>query len=479
MSDTLVISGGTTVATEELFVHAAQLGGLAARAESWALWLARLGHDHGEEWRSAPPSSALLEEAGHQARLLEHNAEKLRASLIASAEAYGVAERTISSWMDVGAQIGAWSLGRSLPLLVILGAVGVAGATITATNFAALFGIPASKMGTQLLGWLQAHPSLLNSPVFVRLVRSAVSSSDEFAMGLSGVALPLAVGLGARVKVEQNAAALTLLATIAGAQNGGSALRETPQKVHQRGGTRETPPPAGIGDLAQRVPGSERGEPQVRIERYGSEENPRWVAYITGTSDFSVKPAVEPFDMTANVHAMAGSTAASEQAVRDALAAAGAAANDELLLVGHSQGGLVAARIAESRDLNVAAYVNLGGPLGSVNTADIPALSIEHADDLITALGGNGESPAGLTTVGRTVLDEAEAAAVASANAPAAPLEAHGLAHYRETAALVSASEEERLQSFDRLVRNFVGEEPGVRTQWRSEREVPSLPSAD
>lgn len=470
MSDTLTISGTTTVVTDELLEHAAQLGGLAGRAEGWASRLTVLSRDTADEWVAEPASTAQLHEAQRQALRISEDSERLRAALVGAAEAYGHAERTITGLWGVGAQIGAWLAGAALPVAALLAVPAATAAALAATRLGALFGLPPQKVAATVREWVQSNPSLLNNPAFVRAVRALASNSDEFAMGMARMPLPITVGLGSQLKAEQSAVAITTIGTIVGIANGARTMQETAQRVAPASTAKSVSPPQGVAGLAERVISPGAGDPQIRIERYGTDDAPRWVAYISGTVDFTVNPGRESFDGTSNLHAAADGVAASERAVREALIAAGAAQSDELLLVGHSQGGLIAARLAESADLNVAAFVSMGGPLGSVGTGEVPGLSIEHADDVVPAVAGAGEAQAGLITVSRTVLYDSDAAAVASGGRPAEPFAAHALTQYRETAVLVGSSPNERLSEFNQTVNDFVGNDEGTRTLWRSER---------
>lgn len=463
MSDTLTLSGAgsTTVATEELLVDAARLGATQAKAEEWLARLRRVqAVDAGRSAWAEPGSNESLGEALHQLQAFGDEAARARSALVLAAESYGLAERTVTALWGAGAQLGAWAGGRALPFLVVPAALALVPLALLGLLVSGALGIAPARLPALLVAWVHADPGLLNSPAFVRLVRGAVSSGDEFAAGLLRVPAAVVLPAGRAVGAEQGAAAIAALAVLTAAA-GNTALRETPQRVHRVAEPRPVRPPRGVGELAARVPSSAAGSPQIRLERYGDAARPRWVVYLAGTADFAPAPKTESFDLTANVLATADGDAASERAVRDALTAAGADPRDPLLVVGHSQGGLVAGRLAEAGDLAVAAYVNLGGPLGAVH-ADVPGLSIEHNEDIVPALGGAAASPAELVTVNRSVLDGADAAAPLFA--------AHELERYRETAQLIDGSEEARLVAFERIVRDFAGSTPGAETRWRSER---------
>ncbi|RZU67002.1 hypothetical protein EV379_3377 [Microterricola gilva] len=462
MTDTLTLAGdgSTTVATEELLVDAARLGATQAKVEEVLTRIRQLlALDAG--CRAEPGSVESLGEALHQLQAFGDEVARARAGLVLAAESYGLAERTVTALWGAGAHLAAWAAGRALPFLVVPAALSMVPLALLGLLVSGALGVAPARLPALLAAWIHANPGLLNSPAFVRLVRGTVTSGDEFAAGLLRVPAAVALPAGRSVGAEQGAAAIAALAVLAAAA-GNTALRETPQRVHSAAEPRPVRPPRGVGELAARVPSSAPGSPQIRLERYGGAAGPRWVVYLAGTADFGPTPTREPFDLTANVLATADGQAASERAVRDALTAAGADPHDPLLVVGHSQGGLVAGRLAEAGDLTVTAYVNLGGPLGAVSADGVPGLSIEHSEDIVPALGGAAAAPAELLTVNRPVLDGADATAPLFA--------AHELERYRETARLIDGSEEARLVEFERIVRDFAGSAPGTETLWRSER---------
>ncbi|MET1020098.1 MAG: hypothetical protein ABWX62_08955 [Microterricola sp.] len=464
MTDTLTLAGegSTTVATEELLVAAARLGATQAKTEELLTRVRQLQEmDAGGSGWAEPVSIESLGEAQHQLQAFGDEAARARTGLVLAAESYGLAERTVTALWGAGAHLGAWAAGRALPFLAVPTALSLVPLALLGMLVSGALGVAPARLPALLAAWIHTNPGLLNSPAFVRLVRGTVSSGDEFAAGLLRVPAAVALPAGRAVGAGQGAAAIAALAVLAAA-TGNTALRETPQRVHRAAAPRPVRPPRGVGELAARVPSSSPGSPQIRLERYGGTAGPRWVAYLAGTADFAPTATTEPFDLTANVLATADGDAASERAVRDALTAAGADPRDPLLVVGHSQGGLVAGRLAEAADLSVAAYVNLGGPLGAVSADGVPGLSIEHSEDIVPALGGAAASPAELVTVNRPVLDGPDAAAPLFA--------AHDLDRYRETARLIDASEEARLVQFERIVRDFAGSAAGTETLWRSER---------
>ncbi|MGH3680853.1 MAG: alpha/beta hydrolase [Natronosporangium sp.] len=84
---------------------------------------------------------------------------------------------------------------------------------------------------------------------------------------------------------------------------------------------------------------------------------------------------------------MGGETTAYQQGVVEALRRAGAGPGDPVMLVGHSQGGVVAAQaaadLAGGGELNVTHVVTAGAPVGWVEIPDgVQLLALENAHDV-------------------------------------------------------------------------------------------------
>lgn len=156
-------------------------------------------------------------------------------------------------------------------------------------------------------------------------------------------------------------------------------------------------PPKGFAGLLERIP---TGVEQVRIEQVTEEGGMRVIVYIGGTRDFEAGASTEPWDMTSNLQALNGDEMAdSERAVREALAQAAVDAQTPVTLVGHSQGGLIASRIAASGDFDVTDLVVAGSPSHGVRVPErVRVTAFEHIDDAIPALS------AGVSAVSATTL---------------------------------------------------------------------------
>ncbi len=180
--------------------------------------------------------------------------------------------------------------------------------------------------------------------------------------------------------------------------------------------------PQSYGDVLSRIP---QGDDQIRIDCIDTGGEPIYVVYISGTRDFSLLARTQPWDMTSNVAAITGAEpSASERAVREAMAQAGIAEGARVMLVGHSQGGLIASRIAQSRDFEVTDLVLAGSPTrGFEIDPKVRVTQIEHTNDPIPMLSGVAVATSALTV--RTF----------SANSAGSGLmSAHDVKAYAETA---------------------------------------------
>src|SRR5690606_20096308 len=151
----------------------------------------------------------------------------------------------------------------------------------------------AAVVGQPVVEALTQHADVLATPEFVAVVRSLVSSADDFAMGLVGVPLQTARFLGDEgagvVGLSSMAGSLLILA-------GRNAYTHTPLTV-SRSTVGAVAAPVTLADAAGRIPTSGSGKPQVRVERYPSGNGTdSYAVYIAGTSDFSTG-GDEPFEI--------------------------------------------------------------------------------------------------------------------------------------------------------------------------------------
>ncbi len=468
----LFLSGGgtTSVATDELYAHAAMLLQVSIDAESWCQTLDRirvLNQAPAPAWSSGDPGletfalARAVDDIAVRTRSLAHALEE-------AAEGYGGAERAAQLLARMGAAGFLSALGHLAPFLALMAIPAVTSGAVAWLLASLVTGTAPGETPGRLAKWVTDNPRLLTNPLLVSVVRALVSSGDDAVGGALSVPFPVSLALG------EDGAGLFSVATTAGAVLGVTrtvgVLRETPTNAQRSGTGPRSPPPSGVADLARRIPSSSGVGPQIRIERYGAVARPAWVVYVGGTAAWSPVAGKDPWDMTSNVAAVAEQSSGSYRAVVEAMHEAGVSRADPVIGVGHSQGGLLVAQLAASEEFNTVALATFGAPAGQVMIPDaVPVIAAEHSDDLVPALGGAPRDTTGEgnhhVVVRREVFADRDPP-------PGEALPAHRMDRYRETAAMIDASPENRLNEFRSVLRSTVGSAPGEATFWRATREV-------
>ena len=151
----------------------------------------------------------------------------------------------------------------------------------------------------------------------------------------------------------------------------------------------------GVADLVAAAAGLGGGRVRV-LETSRPGGGSAWVVVVPGTQEWSPRAGPNPFDLTTDVRALTGEATVAAAAVAAALGLARsrsgrAAEADPVLLVGHSQGGILAAALASdpafTRDHRVTHVVTSGAPIGLFPVPPrVRVLSVEHADDPVPRL---------------------------------------------------------------------------------------------
>ena len=128
---------------------------------------------------------------------------------------------------------------------------------------------------------------------------------------------------------------------------------------------------------------------------------------IPGTKSWDPLPNGDVTSLATNVRAVAGRPTAYEHGVLTAMQRAGVTPADDVMLVGHSEGGMVAVRTAidatASGRFHISHVVTAGSPIGAV-AARVPArvqvLALENSGDLVPhADGATNPDRTNITTV--------------------------------------------------------------------------------
>ncbi|MCR2815620.1 hypothetical protein [Microbacterium jiangjiandongii] len=198
--------------------------------------------------------------------------------------------------------------------------------------------------------------------------------------------------------------------------------------------------PATLAEAAARMPGE--GDARVRVEKYTMPDGTRQFAvYIAGTQT-PTAGGEDPFDMQSNLELYGGETAASYAVVVEALRAAGAGEGDAVHAFGHSQGGMIAARLATEGGFDTRTVVTFGSPVAADVGADTLSVSVRHADDPVAALADGGLP----TVVGAPGSFVAERVAHPRAHIGDLALPSHHMTAYAETSAMLDGSADPRMQ---------------------------------
>ena len=255
-------------------------------------------------------------------------------------------------------------------------------------------------------------------------------------------------------------------------------LVETEVSANLVGVSNAISPPNSIGSLAERlIAGSGEGldgkSAWLRIEKFREPASPvktasgqiavpeaRYVVYIPGTQSWAPRAGTNPFDLTSNLSAISKTGfAGSERAVALAMTQAGISPDSKVLLVGHSQGGMVAANI--STRFAGSSVLTFGSPLGQLTGKLLaPTLSVEHERDPVPKLDSR---PNPLATNWVTVRH---------ALAGADPVAQHEMAGYLGTALSIDDQPaDEGLAKIRKQIACFAGETAGQAYFFEVKRE--------
>lgn len=227
--------------------------------------------------------------------------------------------------------------------------------------------------------WLTAHPDDLEE-----LVASAPGFLDFY--------LP---GVGYPATSEQGAALLALLYD-----------QQLTDLVLDHAATE--PAPADLSDAMQRLADLASRPDGFQIERVGEPPNEVWNVYLPGTKAFDgpLRPggplpdALEESGLVQNLGTnfalVAGQDNAYVEAVIRALQEAGVPPGAPIALYGHSQGGIVAARVAEAvtdpdttTPFHVTNVVTAGSPVDHIDLpSTVQVLSLVNEFDIVPRLDG-------------------------------------------------------------------------------------------
>jgi hypothetical protein len=434
-------SGGTTAALDELEMAASHLHGVAgdvARAAAEATGLA----------------GSVLAALARQAAFAEHLAARAEVLRVAACVEAGLAEvgtgliREAVALRGMGAGLrAAVGLYRSVDSAVAVAFCAAEDATVATAVLVLPAALPLVAAGTGAARLLGTDPlSALDRVAF-----TAPGLVDVLGGGLDGglralgSAIPaLGLGLGTAAAVagrpfppRGQADAVAALGTVA--RLGGVLADELPVSVTLVPVPPSAAAPETVADLVavQEALGGREEPGRVRVVEVPQPDGTSaWVLVLPGTQDWSPRSGSNPADVTTDVWAMAGSATAAAAGARRALllaqqSAGRAGRGDPVMLVGHSQGGILAAAIASGPSIGgsrVTTVLTSGAPVaGFPVPSDVAVLSLEHRQDVVPRLdGAPNPDRTSWVTVTRDLEDDPDVRGRAS--------RAHAAVEYAETA---------------------------------------------
>ncbi len=172
-------------------------------------------------------------------------------------------------------------------------------------------------------------------------------------------------------------------------------------------------PPRSLADvvagLARRNLARRGGDVDVRfVVGLGPDGQPvrRVIVDIPGTKNWSPSPhGSDPTSLGTNARAVTGGTTTYEEGVREVMRRAGVRPGDQVLLVGHSQGGMVALNLArharETGEFAVTHVITAGSPIARIPVPrSVRVLAIENDGDVVPHCdGADNQDRTNVTTV--------------------------------------------------------------------------------
>jgi pimeloyl-ACP methyl ester carboxylesterase len=160
-----------------------------------------------------------------------------------------------------------------------------------------------------------------------------------------------------------------------------------------------SPPPRSLADLMTQLShrnDGQDGEISVSIVTPVRAGPRQVIVDIPGTKDWSLQRSnPDVTNLASNLRAIDGQPSSYEQGVLDALRASGVTPHDQVLLVGHSLGGLVAvnaaATAARTGEFDITHVVTAGAPIGALTIPRrVAVLAVENDGDVVPHLDGRG-----------------------------------------------------------------------------------------
>ncbi|GAB3171149.1 hypothetical protein GCM10027059_38860 [Myceligenerans halotolerans] len=150
--------------------------------------------------------------------------------------------------------------------------------------------------------------------------------------------------------------------------------------------------PHELDDITQSVTDAyQAGDGNVRITTIDTPDGPRVIVSVPGTEPWTPGTGDIPNDLAGNLITAGGGTSSMTEAVELAMQNADIPPGAEVLMVGHSQGGMTVADLLSDSDFvseyNVTNAITLGAPIDSDHIdPSVSVLEMQHEYDAVPAL---------------------------------------------------------------------------------------------
>lgn len=271
------------------------------------------------------------------------------------------------------------------------------------------------------------------------------------AAGADGVA-----GVAAAAGTAGSAAGVRLAIRGLTAGQGLEFLRPRPVRISGRETRTEEVDvsPAGLLLRAETV-GRNSGD--IEVLELGKGSSRAWVVVIPGTQLDGLPPGTNPFDTGGIAEGLGYGSAETAEAIRKALAEAGAESGDQVAAVGYSQGGIHAMNLSQDRaflaDYDLKFVLTAGSPVGGIEpVAGTSSLHLEHEQDWVPGADGlpNPDTKDRVTVTSTSPIPGHEW--LGPGMGPG-----HGMDRYADSARIAAASPDPSLQASTAALAAVVG----------------------
>jgi hypothetical protein len=197
------------------------------------------------------------------------------------------------------------------------------------------------------------------------------------------------------------------------------------------------------------------GQPSILVSKVtGPNGETSWIVSIPPTAQ--MVGGKNPFDVVSDVETMGLDSGDMVTGVLKALKAAGVGSRDQILMIGHSLGGLTAAAVVSSAEFQKRyappAIITMGSPIAPIPIpANVRVLALEHTEDTLVALGGTTPRTSNITTVTRS-LAKSPLKAERAASTHVWGTKSHARPYYQNTLEMVDNSTDPSLLAFKQHV---------------------------